>query len=214
MAEQVKDTLYESITAQLFEISRQLHQRIGYPFDARLLARHLQSAIEGRFNNAQPDPPSKVLRFVTTTRVKASCWFEARMHFRLDIGAGTDVRICHLNDAFEKHLLRMKEPALESTGINIHELLEVAHDYQIIDELGNDSQLTLSQLFSLLREQGRGEAGPLTTNTDRANLAYISDADGITWSVHARWRGEGWSIAAYPTFPGGGWRANFHVFSR
>ena len=43
---------YESITGQLFELGRQLRQPTGYPFDPEQLKRHLQDAIEGRFNNA------------------------------------------------------------------------------------------------------------------------------------------------------------------
>ena len=52
MAKQiVAGDLYEGITGQIFEIGRQLRQPNGYPFDPIKLKRHLQDAIEGRFDN-------------------------------------------------------------------------------------------------------------------------------------------------------------------
>jgi len=52
MAQCVAGEQYESITGQLFEIGRQLRQRGGYPFDPEKLQKHLQKAIEGKFNAA------------------------------------------------------------------------------------------------------------------------------------------------------------------
>ena len=52
MATKVTGELYESITGQLFEIGRQLRQKNGYPFDPETLKRHIQAAIEGRFDQA------------------------------------------------------------------------------------------------------------------------------------------------------------------
>ena len=49
MATKVAGELYESLTRQLFEIGRQLHQKNGYPFDPVMLQRHLQDAIMGQF---------------------------------------------------------------------------------------------------------------------------------------------------------------------
>ena len=43
--------LYESITGQLFEIGRQLHQQNGYPFNPKQLKDALQNAIEGKFGD-------------------------------------------------------------------------------------------------------------------------------------------------------------------
>lgn len=50
MATVVTGDLYESITGQLFELGRQLRQQSGYPFSPVELQRHLQAAIEGRFD--------------------------------------------------------------------------------------------------------------------------------------------------------------------
>ncbi len=50
MAKKVTGELYESLTGQLFEIGRQLRQKNGYPFNPEILHRHLQKAIEGRFD--------------------------------------------------------------------------------------------------------------------------------------------------------------------
>ena len=50
MAQKVTGELYGGLTGQLFELGRQLRQNKGYPFDPALLQRHLQDAIEGRFN--------------------------------------------------------------------------------------------------------------------------------------------------------------------
>jgi len=46
----VAGEMYESITGQLFEIGRQLRQPNGYPFDPEKLKKHLQDAIEGKFD--------------------------------------------------------------------------------------------------------------------------------------------------------------------
>ena len=51
MAKQiVAGELYEGLTGQIFEIGRQLRQPNGYPFDPIKLKRHLQDAIEGKFD--------------------------------------------------------------------------------------------------------------------------------------------------------------------
>ena len=49
MADQVVDERLEKLAGQLDEIKRQLHQTSGYPFDAKMLGRHLQLAIDGKF---------------------------------------------------------------------------------------------------------------------------------------------------------------------
>ena len=46
----VAGDLYESITAKIFEIGRQLRQKNGYPFNPHQLNLHLQNAIEGKFS--------------------------------------------------------------------------------------------------------------------------------------------------------------------
>lgn len=58
MAKNVEGTYYESITGQLFEIGRQLRQPKGYPHSYEQLKRHLQAAVEGRFNIDKPDVES------------------------------------------------------------------------------------------------------------------------------------------------------------
>lgn len=54
MAQRVAGDLYHDLDGQLNEIKRQLRQNSGYPFDPMALKRHLQKAVEGKFDGVAP----------------------------------------------------------------------------------------------------------------------------------------------------------------
>lgn len=54
MAQRVAGDLYYDLDGQLNEIKRQLRQNSGYPFDPMALKRHLQKAVEGKFDGVAP----------------------------------------------------------------------------------------------------------------------------------------------------------------
>lgn len=67
MAKKVAGDTYESIMRKLAEITRQVHQKNGYPYDEEALIRHLQYAVEGKFNTTVT--PNSYLQKVDTAVV-------------------------------------------------------------------------------------------------------------------------------------------------
>jgi hypothetical protein len=88
-------------------------------------------------------------------------------------------------------------------------------DGPIIAELGGEekSETTLSEMFSLMEKQGKGEDGVLLNN-GYANIFYIRDLAGVLRAVGVRWGGGGWGVGADSVGGPDRWDGGYRVFSR
>ena len=206
------ENLYDSVTDKFSEIVRQIHDPNGYPFDPEALKRHLQVAIEGRFNG---EGPKKLLEPVMGVRIAALKNFVAADHFKVDTN-GLAVRIGFIGDGFRANFLGVSESAYERKSyLNVSKLLKSSCDIPILTELAGKTTIRLGQFFSLLSEQGRGQDGALLVNGYPSNIAYIRDVNRKLWAVEASWfssRG-GWLINALPIEIAGGHCGGSYVLS-
>lgn len=149
---------------------------------------------EGR--SAATPVAQRLLESVTVVKLPQLPEFPAADRFKEDTKGA--VRIWSLGDNFKAKFLKKTEGPCEAMDVKVHKLLKRSRDPAIMTELGSAYELTLSQFFHLIAQQGKGEkAGPLLVN-GWANVAYIPDDDGSVWAVHAYWDADngGWSVGA------------------
>jgi hypothetical protein len=107
---------------------------------------------------------------------------------------------------------RTEAPAGE-IKIQKYKLLSISPDGPIIAELGGESkaETTAAAAFSLLRLQGKGQAGILQTN-GYANIFYVKDLKDVLCAVRIGWDGDGWVVDAIPVKDPLAWNGKHEIF--
>ncbi len=167
---------------------------------------------------AQKPIPS-ILEFIGMVAVSATTSkFVAKEKFVRDTGDKARVKISYLGDNFTAWFLKgdgKTEESMTEQTLRYAKLRKASKDIPIVNELGGEekSETTLSEMFSLMGKQGKGEAGVLLNN-GYANIFYIRDMNDVLRAVDVRWLGRGWDVDAGPLAYPLGWRAGRQVFSR
>lgn len=128
--------------------------------------------------------------------------------------------------SFEEEFLvgdgKIEYPLVEH-NIRYGELVKSATDLPnkdgcaaIIPELGGEvkAEMSLSELYYLLRKHDDVENGGVFLADGRANILYIKNILGVLRAVRVSWRDVGWFIDVYGTDFPFGWDAGCRVFSR
>ena len=156
-----------------------------------------------------------ILDFFTAITLPAQPRFVARDHFKVDTSEAAEVRIGYLGDNFQAWFLNKVEEPVGETKLAIHTLAQASLDQPIREELGDRAEITLSQLWALLKAQGKGEAGSLLTD-GCWTITHIPDVSGTLRAVEARWApldGD-WSVDADSVEDPRRWREGRRVVSR
>jgi hypothetical protein len=161
-----------------------------------------------------------ILELVSTVVIPATTRkFVAKERFVRDIGPKAKVKISYLGDTFTEWFSsgdeKIEDPITEQT-LRYHKLRQLSVDGPIIAELGGaeKSETTLSEMFSLMEKQGKGEDGVLLNN-DYANIFYIKDSALVLRTVCVRWSVVGgWYVFARFVEHPRRWRVGYQVFSR
>lgn len=160
-----------------------------------------------------------ILGFISTIVIPATTSrFVAREKFVLDTSRKAKVKISYLGDNFTEWFLsgngKTEDPITEQT-LRYHNLRQSSADDSVIAELGGakNSETTLSEMFSLMKKQGKGEDGVLLSN-GRANIFYIRDQNEVLRAVGVRWGGLGWGVGASSVEGRHWWGGGSQVFSR
>ncbi len=168
---------------------------------------------------AEPKPTPSILELVSTIVVNATTGkLVAKEKFVRDTGRKAKVKISYLGDNFTSWFLngdgKTEDPISEQT-LRYHKLRQSSVDGPIIAELGGaeKSETTLSEMFSLMEKQGKGEDGVLLNN-GYANIFYIKDLAGVLRTVRVDWGGVGWYVYAYSVEHPDRWYDGSQVFSR
>lgn len=168
---------------------------------------------------AQPKTKPSILELVSTVVVSATTSkFVAKEKFVCDTGLKAKVRISYFGDNFTLWFLngdgKIEDPESVQT-LRYHKLRQSSVDGPIIAELGGaeKSETTLSEMFSLMEKQGKGEDGVLLNN-GYANIFYIKDGAGVLRTVHVYWGDDGWFVVAFFVESLGKWGVDNQVFSR
>lgn len=148
----------------------------------------------------------------------ATTSFVAKEKFVRDTSRNAKVKISYLGDNFKAWFLngdgKTEDPESVQT-LRYHKLRQSSVDGPIIAELGGRelAETTLSEMFSLMEKQGKGEDGVLLNN-GYANIFYIKDSAGVLRAVYVGWGGGGWGVNARSVEGPGRWNAGCQVFSR
>lgn len=172
-----------------------------------------------RIQVAEPKPTSFILELVSTIVVNATIdKLVAKEKFVRDTGGKAKVKISYFGGNFTSWFLngdgKTEDPISEQT-LHYYKLRQYSVDGPIIDELGGaeKSETTLSEMFSLMEKQGKGEDGVLMNN-GCANIFYPKDSAGVLRAVHLRWYDGGWRIDTYSVDDPSMWSEGDRVFSR
>jgi hypothetical protein len=168
---------------------------------------------------AEPKPTPLILEPVSTVVIAATTGkFVAKNKFVVNTKCNAPVKISVVWDNFTSWFLsgdsKTEDPISEQT-LRYHKLRESSVNGPIIAELGGaeKSETTLSEMFSLMEKQGKGEDGVLL-NSGYANIFYIRDQNGVLRAVCVSWDGGGWNVDAGSVESPFRWSDGRHVFSR
>jgi len=166
-----------------------------------------------------PKPTPSILELVSTVVVNATTGkLVAKDRFVINTERNAPVKISYLGDNFKAWFLngdsKTEDPISEQT-LRYHKLRQSSVDGPIIAELGGaeKSETTLSEMFSLMEKQGKGEDGVLLNN-GWANIFYIKDVAGVLRAVRVYWRDDGWFVYSNSVEGPGRWSGGNRVFSR
>lgn len=186
------------------------------------IAAMLQKGIipsEQKFVPVPPERTPSILELVSTVVVSATTSkFVAKDKFVINTKRNAPVKISYLGDNFTSWFLNgdgKTEDAIMEQTLRYHKLRQSSVDGPIIAELGGagKSETTLSEMFSLMEKQGKGEDGVLLNN-GYANIFYIKDDAGVLRTVFVYWVGDGWYVRADSVESPGRWSGGRQVFSR
>jgi hypothetical protein len=161
----------------------------------------------------------KLLKLVTTTIIAVTTKkFVAKEHYVLDTSDDASVKFGWFNDNFKSWFLtgegKIEDP-IDKLTIGGYKLLKKSLGDPIIAELGGEAKVetTLTEMFSLLKKQGKGQEGDLLTN-GYSNIFYIKDYSGVLRAVYVYWFGGCWYVGACSASNTRGWGGGRRVFSR
>jgi hypothetical protein len=133
---------------------------------------------------------------------------------------GTTVKIGGFGGNFEDWFLEgdgSVENSIVATTLRCAKLRKSSKDKFLITELGGEAKVetTLTEIWSLLERQPRGENGILSTDS-YANTFYVRrGAKGVLRAVRVRWySNNGWDISAESIEDPKRWSDNRQVFYR
>jgi hypothetical protein len=161
-------------------------------------------------------PKPKLLEFIDTTVVPASAErFVAGEKFAVNTADNAEVKIGYLSGNFSLWFLGKTEEPVDGQTLNYAKLRKQSVDGPILSELGGEekAETTLAEMFSLMKKQGKGEAGVLLMN-GYANIYYIRDESGVLRAVIVYWYCDGWRVYALSVEHPDVWDAGDQVFSR
>ena len=139
---------YESITGQLFEIGGQLRQKDGYPYNSEALGRHLQDAIEGKFN--QDEPKNEFLKLISGNEL-----------LMLDATDGTEILadasdvFAYIDSDFRNWNADEKGPATDAVPVRVYEMTKNGTHAQMFGSLSSDMRkqcLTQAQIKGFIKK--------------------------------------------------------------
>lgn len=165
----------------------------------------------------QPKPKPSILEPISTVTVfsATSANFVAKDNFKLKKDGG----ICSfLGDNFKDWFLsgdgKIEEPITEQV-LRYAKLRKSSLDSPIIKELGGEekAETSLTEIFSLMEKQSKGEEGVLLTN-GWANIFYVKGRAGMLRTVDVFWCDDGWGVDADEVSDPFSWSDDDQVFSR
>ncbi len=159
---------------------------------------------------------SSILKFTGIVNISATTEkFVARDRFVIDTSDGALAKIWDLGDRFQEEFLDKIEEPIDKTSLQYHKLVKNSVDDRIIAELGGEGKIevTLAEMFSLMKNQGNGEKGGTLIANGYASIFYIRNTVGVLRAVYCDWYDDGWYVYADSVDDPYDWHAGDQVFS-
>lgn len=158
---------------------------------------------------------SLLLKILGTVAVPKTGEFSACDRFVVNTNAAARVKISYLDDNFLSWFRGKTEAPSGETDLRYYTLRRASVDLPIITELGGDAkaEITLAQIYALMKEQKNGKAGVLL-NDGHANIFYVRDVSSVLRAVDVDWDGGGWGVSADSVEGPDRWGDGHRVFSR
>jgi hypothetical protein len=157
-------------------------------------------------------PSSRLLQHVGSVSVPEFQNFFATDHFREGQPIGR-LQITWIGSNFEKHFLGKIEGHWLARELDVYQLRSFANDSAIISDIGRPVEVTLHDVWVLLKRQMHGQQGLLRTDA-RPNVFYIRGSHGKLWAVDTVWSGAGWEIGASRLDDPRLWHRDINIISR
>jgi hypothetical protein len=183
------------------------------------------NAIVNRDRTATQTIVTPLSEIIFTTNIPATTGkFFARDKFKVDKSEEAEVKIREISDDFESWFIKKTEEPWSGGIIYCRKLTKHSDDSLILNKLGGQekAEITLFELFYMMKREADVEAGELLTNGD-INLFYIRDINGILRVVFLTWHYDpfyykgydtGWHLRAIPLESPKGRYFGSRVFSR
>ncbi len=156
-------------------------------------------------------PEDSILEMVAGVIALSKCKgrFRAGLKFTKE---NAEVSFYDFGSNFKAWFLPKEEGPQAARCLRTHILEQNARDGEIIKALGGEDkcEITLTELYALLKRQARGQQGRLSLTT--WNVCYIRDASNILRAVSVSWYGGGWCVGAY-ALGDSLWRAGNQILS-
>lgn len=151
-------------------------------------------------------------------KVDAQPKFVINDNYKLDTSSFAVVKIGYIRVGFYAWFGDCVEDEAPEAEIKYHRLERNARADEIFDELGDNTEVKLSQIFALMRKQPRGpqsKGADLLTN-GHMNMFKVHTTKGEPCVVSVRWNygAECWDVYIHPLIDALVWSANSRVFSR
>lgn len=159
---------------------------------------------------------NELLEFVGKVTIPATTEpFVAREHFVVNTSKDAPVQISRLGDNFKAWYLDKIERPRPKTTFCCRKLQRISRDILIFAEFGSKekAETTLSEMFTLLKQQGHRENGHLLTN-GHVNIFFVYDNEDMQCLVHTQWSINGWDVDARSKMFPREWHVGSQVFSR
>jgi hypothetical protein len=157
-------------------------------------------------------PSSRLLRYVGSVSVPEFESFFSADHLREGQPVGR-LQITWIGSNFRKHFLGKIEGHKPARELDVYQLKVFANDSAIISDIGRPVEVTLHDIWVLLKRQLHGQHGLLRTDA-RPNVFYVRGALGKLWAVDTVWSGAGWEIGASRLDDPRLWHRDINVISR
>ncbi len=156
-----------------------------------------------------------LLASIGTITVPAMDKFTARDCFVVDTSDGAEVKIGYVGNNFKSWFLDKVEEPKGETRLSYHRLCKASPYGSILEELGDESDTTLADIWELLKLQPQGGGGVFLTNGG-ATVFDVPDINGVFRAVYVYWGrcGADWGVNAYSADLPFVWREGRRFFSR
>ncbi len=160
----------------------------------------------------------RILAHLGVVKLDAQPKFVVSDNFKLDTNNFAIVKIGYIPVDFFILFNNLVEDEAPKAELKCHRLEESSRADRLFNELGNSTEVKLSQIFALMRKQSRGpqSKGVALLTNGHMNIFKVRNTKGELCVVSVRWNNgyNCWDVYAHSLNDPLVWAANSRVFSQ